>query len=117
MRCIPAGKATMAKEAGVDIYLKYIGALPANYISKEFATKHGWIPEKGNLADTLPGKVIGGSLYRNIDGKLPKDKARVWHEADFDYSSGYRNDSRILYSSDGLIFVTYDHYKTFYEIK
>ena len=38
------------------------------------------------------------------------------YEADFDYSGGYRNDCRLLYSNDGLIFVTYDHYATFYEI-
>lgn len=59
-------------------------------------------------------KMIGGDLYKNIDGKLPeKDK---WHEADLDYTKGKRNAKRILRSNDGLIFVSYDHYKTFYEI-
>ena len=28
----------------------------------------------------------------------------------------YRNNQRVVYSNDGLIFVTYDHYKTFFEI-
>nr|WP_294682284.1 ribonuclease domain-containing protein [uncultured Anaerotignum sp.] len=32
------------------------------------------------------------------------------------YKWGYRGNDRILYSNDGLIFVTYDHYKTFIEI-
>ena len=40
----------------------------------------------------------------------------IWYEADIDYQSGYRNTYRILYSNDGLIFVTYDHYQTFYEV-
>ena len=76
----------------------------------------GWISNKGNLSDVLPGRIIGGDVFYNDAGKLPQAEGRIWHEADFDYISGYRNDSRILYSSDGLIFVTYDHYKTFYEI-
>ena len=41
---------------------------------------------------------------------------RIWFEADFDYAGGYRNSFRFLYSNDALIFVTYDHYATFYEI-
>ena len=31
-------------------------------------------------------------------------------------NSGKRNRQRIVYSNDGLIFVSYDHYQTFYEI-
>lgn len=117
MRCISAGKATDKKDSGVDRYLKYVGKLPIECITIKDAKKSGWKPQKGNLTDVLPGRVIGGDLYKNIDEKLPNSAGRVWHEADFDYTSGYRNDSRVLYSLDGLIFVTYDHYKTFYEIK
>jgi hypothetical protein len=58
--------------------------------------------------------MIGGDLYNNKDGKLPeKDK---WYEADLDYTKGKRNSKRILWSNDGLIFVSFDHYQTFYEI-
>ena len=117
MRCKTAGKATMAKDAGVDLFLKYTGKLPNEYITIDDAKKLGWKPKSGNLSDILPGKIIGGDIYKNIDGKLPQIAGRIWYEADLDYTSGFRNDSRILYSSDGLIFVTYDHYKTFYEIK
>lgn len=60
--------------------------------------------------------MIGGNIYKNIDHKLPDFPGRVWYEADINYEYGYRNNSRILYSNDGLIFVSYDHYKTFYEI-
>ena len=117
MRCMAAGKATSAKEAGVDLFLKNTGKLPVKYITKEYARTHGWKSKKGNLSDVLPGRVIGGDTYKNIDGKLPQSEGRVWYEADFDYVSGYRNDCRLLYSSDGLIFVTYDHCITFYELK
>ena len=41
----------------------------------------------------------------------------LWYEADINYTSGYRGTERILYSNDGLVFVTYDHYQTFYEIQ
>lgn len=55
--------------------------------------------------------------YKNRNGKLPSKNGRVWYEADINYTGGYRNDDRILFSNDGLIFVTYDHYETFLEIK
>ena len=116
MRSKQAGTATKAKEAGVDAYLKHTGKLPNNYITKKEVRKLGWEPLTGNLSEVLPGKSIGGSVYNNYDWKLPSRSERIWYEADFDYIFGYRNDCRILYSSDGLIFVSYDHYKTFYEI-
>ena len=68
------------------------------------------------INNVLPGKMIGGDTYRNKEGKLPNTPERIWHEADINYDGGYRKDARILYSNDGLIFVTYDHYQTFYEI-
>ncbi len=43
----------------------------------------------------------------------PQKRGRLWYEADFDYTGGYRNSCRFLYSNDGLMFVTYDHYATF----
>ena len=72
--------------------------------------------QKGNLDDVAKGKMIGGDVYRNRDGHLPQKEGRVWYEADINYTSGPRGTERILYSNDGLIFVTYDHYQTFYEI-
>ena len=64
----------------------------------------------------MPGSSIGGDIYKNRDGKLPSSGQRVWYEADINYVSGHRGSERILFSSDGLIFVTYDHYETFVEI-
>lgn len=67
---------------------------------------------------TQPDRLIYGDseTYKNWDNKLPQADGRIWYEADIDYESGFRNNSRILYSNDGLIFATYDHYKTFYEV-
>ena len=61
--------------------------------------------------------MIGGDVYKNREGKLPHANGRIWYEADINYTSGHRGTERILYSNDGLVFVTYDHYRTFYEIQ
>lgn len=116
MRTKKIGTATNMGNNGVDAHLMIYKKLPNYYISKDDAEDAGWVDWRGNLDKVLPGKMIGGDLYKNRDGKLPSSPGRVWHEADIDYSGGYRNKYRILYSNDGLIFVSYDHYKTFYEI-
>ena len=116
MRTKSAGTATNKGINGADWYLAYYGFLPDEYISKKHARKAGWKNKKGNLAEILPSKQIGGDEYFNDNGKLPQKNNRIWYEADINYESGYRNNSRILYSNDGLIFLTHDHYKTFYEI-
>ena len=101
---------------GADVYIACLGKLPDNYVDKQTATKAGWRSYKGNLNDVLPGVSMGGDIFHNRNNKLPSLPGRIWYEADINYESGYRNDSRILYSSDGLIFATYDHYQTFYEV-
>lgn len=53
---------------------------------------------------------------RKKHGKIPCAPGRTWFEADIDYTYGKRNLKRILYSNDGLVFVSEDHYQTFYEI-
>ena len=60
--------------------------------------------------------MIFGGQYDNDNGHLPQREDRVWYEADINYKEGKRNTQRIVWSNDGLIFVTYDHYQTFYEI-
>ena len=64
----------------------------------------------------MPGKMLGGDVYGNDDFKLPSAPGRVWYEADVNYRGGKRNRQRIVYSNDGLMFATYDHYQTFHEI-
>ena len=85
-------------------------------IRKKEAKKLGWKPILMNLHQVTDKGVIGGDIYKNTDGKLPSSNGRIWYEADINYTGGMRNSSRILYSNDGLIFVTYDHYFTFNQI-
>lgn len=116
MRIKLVGTATDKGYYGADAQLFYYNALPDYYVSKKQARESGWQAWRGNLDDVLPGKMIGGDIYRNKEEKLPLAPNRIWYEADINYDKGYRNRQRILYSNDGLIFVTYDHYQTFYEI-
>lgn len=96
--------------------LKAIGAGFATRNGKEGAKALGWKAILGNLADVAPDKMIGGDIYQNRNGHLPQAPGRIWYEADINFTDGYRTRHRILYSNDGLIFVTYDHYETFVEI-
>lgn len=97
----------------VALYLHRFGRLPSNYITKAEAERRGWDPGKGNLEEILPGMSIGGSLFGNYEGLLPSGKGRRYYECDIGYEGGYRNAKRIVYSNDGLIFYTEDHYKSF----
>lgn len=104
----------------VDVVSKYIlenGKLPDYYITKKEAMNLGWISSKGNLCEVAPGKAIGGDYFTNREKILPMTKNRRWYEVDVNYNCGNRGADRILFSNDGLVYVTYDHYKTFQEIK
>lgn len=115
MESIFAGNATKNGEEGADYYLKYFCELPQYYISKKEAKVLGWRQSK-SPSKHVPGKMITGGIYQNKNSHLPGAPGRIWYEADINYYEGRRNRHRILWSNDGLIFVTYDHYATFYEI-
>lgn len=115
MEALKAGTATYKKLDGADFWLKYIGYLPEYYISSYAANMFGWAPSKWP-SNFVPDKTITMGEYKNFNGHLPMRYGRIWYEADINYKTGRRNSERILWSNDGLIFVTYDHYKTFYEI-
>ena len=100
----------------VALYIHLYGHLPGNYITKKQAEKLGWDSSTGNLWDVAPGMSIGGSRFGNYEGALPDKKGRTYYECDIDYDGGYRGAKRIIYSDDGLIFYTEDHYKTFEEL-
>lgn len=115
MESIQAGTATINGTDGADWMLKYEGELPDYYITIENIKDLGW--RKGmNPVDYAPGQMITGGIYENWDGHLPQKDGRTWHEADINYKQGKRNSQRIVWSNDGLLFVTYDHYETFHEI-
>ncbi len=113
---VEAGPATIQKTDGADWQLKHNGGLPDSYIEYDDAINSGWKPILGNLANKCPGKQITNGQYKNRNGHLPQKENRIWYEADINYKSGYRNNQRIVFSNDGLIFVTFDHYQTFFEI-
>lgn len=100
----------------VALYLHTYGHLPDNYISKKEAQDLGWDSKKGNLDEAAPGKSIGGSRYGNYEGLLPEKDGRKYYECDLDYTGGYRGAKRLVYSDDGLIFYTEDHYQTFEQL-
>lgn len=100
----------------VAMYIHTYGHLPPNYITKAEAQKLGWNSSAGNLRKVAPGKSIGGDKFGNYEGQLPKEKKRKYYECDIDYGGGKRNAKRIIFSNDGLIFYTGDHYKTFQQL-
>ncbi len=101
----------------VTNFFKSNGKLPDNYLTKAEAKALGWDPKKGNLADVAPGKSIGGDVFKNNEGLLPNAPNRTWYEADINYTGGYRNSDRFVYSSDGLLYKSTDHYKTFTKVE
>lgn len=115
MESVIAGYGTKDGIKGADWWLKHYGKLPDYYISWDdlysLGYKRGKSPRK-----FAPEMMIDGGIYDNENGHLPEAPGRIWHEADINYYEGHRNDHRIVWSNDGLIFVTYDHYHTFYEI-
>ena len=108
------GKYTSKDE--VALYIHTYGQLPSNYITKSKAQEKGWNPKTGNLNKVLPGMSIGGSVFGNYDEKLPQDDNRKYYECDIDYTEGFRNSKRLVYSNDGLIFYTDNHYETFEQL-
>lgn len=100
----------------VALYLNTYGELPNNFITKNEARKLGWVSSEGNLHEVAPGKSIGGDYFSNYEGKLPQASGRKYYECDIGYTGGYRGAERIVYSNDGLIFYTADHYNTFTQL-
>ena len=116
MQALVAGYASQDGTDGADYWVKMHGRLPDEYITADYAKSLGWIPKDGNLSEVAPGSIIGGDIFQNRNRHLPEAPGRQWYEADINYSGGFRGDYRLVYSNDGLIFASYDHYRTFVEI-
>jgi guanyl-specific ribonuclease Sa len=98
----------------VALYIHTYGHLPDNYITKAEAQQLGWDNTLGNLKKVAPGKSIGGDRFGNYEGKLPTAKGRIWIECDINtLGKRSRGAERIIFSNDGLIYYTGDHYDTF----
>ncbi|MGG7072747.1 ribonuclease domain-containing protein [Campylobacter sp. 9BO] len=101
----------------VASYIFTYKKLPQNFITKKQAIQLGWEASKGNLWSVAPGKSIGGDHFGNFEGKLPKAQNRRYIEADIDYKGGKRGAKRIVFSNDGLVFYTDDHYENFEKLE
>lgn len=97
----------------VALYLNTYGRLPKNFISKKEAQELGWEANKGNLWEVTDKKSIGGDRFGNRERKLPIKEGRTYYECDINYEGGYRGGERLVYSNDGLIYYTGDHYNSF----
>ncbi len=95
--------------------LERTGRLPPRYAAKKEAEALGWKPGS-DLCRVAPGRTIGGDRFGNREKRLPDAAGRRWYEADLDFSCGRRGAKRLVYSSDGLRFVTIDHYESFREV-
>ena len=96
----------------VALYLHLFGELPPHYITKKEAQKLGW--SGGEVEDFRKGAAIGGDYFGNYEGLLPKKKGRSYYECDIGtVGKRSRGAKRIIYSNDGLIYYTDDHYESF----
>lgn len=106
----PEGVYTSADD--VSLYLYTYGELPGNFITKKEARALGWTG--GSLEPYAPGMCIGGDYFGNYEGLLPEAADREYHECDIDtLGADSRGAKRIVYSDDGIIYYTEDHYETF----
>ena len=104
------GEYTSAED--VALYLHLYAHLPQNFITKKDARALGW--NGGGLDDYADGKCIGGDRFGNYEGLLPDAPGREYHECDIDtLHAASRGAKRIVYSNDGLIYYTEEHYESF----
>lgn len=109
----PDGTYTSRDE--VALYIRTYGQLPQNFITKKEAQALGW--PGSSLEPYAPGKCIGGSKFGNYEGLLPDAPGRTWTECDIDtLGADSRGAKRIVFSSDGLIYYTEDHYASFTQL-
>ncbi|MBQ9460028.1 MAG: ribonuclease [Oscillospiraceae bacterium] len=110
-KSLPEDGSYTSKE-DVALYLHLYGHLPGNFITKKQAEALGW--QGGSLEPYAPGKCIGGNRFGNYEGQLPDASGRRWTECDVDtLGAKSRGAKRIVFSNDGLIYYTEDHYQTF----
>jgi len=97
----------------VALYLHAFEELPLNYITKNEARDLGWDGNGNHLWQLSYGYCIGGDRFGNREGILPKAKGRQYYECDVNFEDGKRGAERLVFSNDGLIYYTADHYESF----
>lgn len=109
---VPDPDGSYTSKEDVALYIHLYGCLPSNFITKSEARKLGW--KSGSVEKYAPGKCIGGDRFGNYEGLLPKAAGRTYYECDIDTLGGKsRGAKRIVFSSDGLVYYTSDHYASF----
>jgi hypothetical protein len=109
---VPDQDGSYTTKEDVALYIHAYGRLPDNFITKDEARDLGW--EGGGLEDYAPGMCIGGDRFGNYEGLLPDAPGRKWTECDIDtLGKDSRGAKRIVFSNDGLIYYTDDHYESF----
>lgn len=121
--CAPAGvidaeggsdgnSAILTSRDEVAAYIHENGCLPDNFMTKAEARDQGW--NGGSLEPYAPGMCIGGDKFGNYEGLLPEKDGRKYFECDIDtLGADTRGAKRLVFSDDGLIYYTEDHYETF----
>ena len=95
-------------------YLYTFGHLPSNYLTKKEAQELGWVSSQGNLWKVAPGMSIGGDRFYNKEKILPPG---TYYECDIDtVGAKSRGSKRIVFSKDGTVYYTYNHYKSFVKL-
>ncbi|WP_342752086.1 polymorphic toxin-type HINT domain-containing protein [Amycolatopsis sulphurea] len=124
--CILLGSALSVAEAANPLMesLRTVGKLPPNFVTKETAEAAGWSKGKA-LGNHIPQGQIGGDVYKNAprdpgDMLLPRAPGRIYYEADVGLdpamTRGKQAGWRLVYSNDGLAYVSFNHYKLFYQL-
>ncbi len=109
---VPDENGSYTSRDDVALYIHTYGHLPQNFITKKEARELGW--SGGSVEDYAPGKCIGGDHFGNYEGLLPDKPGRSYTECDIDtLGKSGRGARRIIFSNDGLIYYTEDHYESF----
>ena len=112
---VPEGPITDPQSIA-DYLFSHNMRLPDNFITKKEAQSLGWGRKYRYVSDAAPGKSIGGDYFGNYQGLLPAGRGITYHEADCYYTKGSRNEYRVVYSNEGRVWYTEDHYNTFTEL-
>lgn len=112
----PTPEGPIIEPQAIADYLFTYGYLPDNFITKREAQALGWDNTRNYVSDAAPGKSIGGDRFGNYEELLPTARGRQYYECDCYYVKGKRNAYRVIFSSDGHVYYTADHYQTFTEL-
>lgn len=101
------GEYTTAED--VALYIHTYHKLPSNYMTKKEATDKGYYknPKKNGI-------MIGGDYFGNYEELLPPNDN--YYECDVDYKGNDRGKNRLIYTTDGTVYYTKNHYKSFTQL-